>query len=1034
MLNRIIEWSLHNRWLVSLLGVVILIYGLLAASRIPVDVFPDFAPVQVVVQTEAPGFAPEEVENLVTLPMEAALNGTANVKTVRSISTIGLSVVTMIFEDNTNVFTARQLVNEKLQSLQNNLPNGVEQPTLQPISTAVGDVLRLGMTTDGTTSLMELRTLADWTLWPRLRAIPGVSNLFIHGGEVKQYQILLDPNKLKDYGLTLEEVIHAAEESNVNAPGGILRTPDQEYLIRGIGRVKTVEDIASHVVSSRNGTPILLGQVANVQIGPGFKIGDAMVNGKPGVILTITKQPWANTLETTYAIERVLDDIKTTFPQDVKLVPTFRQADFIEVAIHNVMEALVLGGILVIVILFAFLQNWRTAFITLTAIPLSLLAAMIALKWQGGTINTMTLGGLAIAIGEVVDDAIVDVENVYRRLRENKLAGSPKNVFQVVYDASREVRTSVVYATFIVALVFLPIFSLGGLEGKIFAPLAFSYIVAILASLGVALTITPAMCYLLLGNQERLPHQETRVIVWLKEQYERMLRYSLHYPKKVVTASAVLFFVSLIPLFLMGKAFLPEFDESNLIVATNSMPGTSLDITSRIGKGLTEHVIKHKDVLAIGQRAGRAEGSDDYGGSNFSEFDIRLKGDASAREDIIHHIREDFAKAPGMVVNMGSYISHRMDHALSGVNAAIAIKVFGPELAVLHQKAQEIEAALKAIPGAVDVQIEPIIPIPQIAVEIHRDVAGRYGLTTGDLARSIEAAFKGATVSKVVEGQKMFDMVVWFEPQYRNNLDVIRSTLVDTPSGVKVPIGSVADVAYGTSPNTIRHENVSRNVVIQANVSERDLGSVIHDARNKIKSSVRLPAGYYVVYGGQFEAQEQATQQLIWLSLAAIVGIFVMLVMAFRSSWAAMLVMANLPLALIGGIWAILISGGVLSVGSLVGFITLFGISTRNGIMLVAHFNHLLSEGRPFDEVLWEGSLDRLSPVLMTALTAGLGVLPIALLGGAGRELEQPLAIVILGGMFTSTALTLVVIPALFKLFGQKALRGIPSDEERRVV
>ena len=1029
MLNAIIRWSLKNRWLVVLFAIVMFAYGVFTTARIPIDVFPDFAPVQVVVLTETPGFAPEEVESLVTLPLEAAVNGTANVKVVRSISTIGLSVITIIFDDGTNIFTARQLVSEKIQTARNKLPSGADSPTLAPISTIVGDILKIGLVSTGPTSVMDLRTLADWTVRMRLMALPGVSNIVTYGGELKQYQILVNPTKLHDFGLSLDEVLKAAQESNTNAAGGFLRTPDQEFLIRGLGRARDSAQIAQQVVALRDGTPILLGQVATVTIGPAYKIGDAIIDGKPGVIMNIVKQPWANTLETTHALEKALKELQSTFPADVKVITVFRQADFIEVAVKNVVEALMLGAILVIVILFVFLQNWRTSLITLTAIPLSLLAAVIAMNWQGGTINTMTLGGLAIAIGEVVDDAIIDVENVYRRLRENAMLEQPRNTLRVVYDASREIRTSVVYATYIVALVFLPVFSLGGLEGKIFTPLAFSYIIAIVASLGVALTVTPALCYLLLANQKELPHEETRTIVWMKERYESVLRPSLNHPCMIVAAATILFVVSLIPLAFLGKEFLPEFDESNLIVSLNTIPGTSLDITTQIGKTLTDHFKQHKAITASGQRAGRAEGSDDYGASNFSEIDIRLHGEGKERSEILAHVREHFAKVPGAVVNVGSYISHRMDHALSGVNAAIAIKLFGPDLAILHQKAREIEAAMKTVPGAVDVQVEPIIPIPQISIEINRMAAARYGIMVGDLARTIEAAFQGRAVSQIVEGQRTFDLFVWFEPKFRSDLNVIRNTLVDTPSGQKVPIGSVADVIYATSPNTIRHEMVSRLVVVQANVSGRDLGSVINEARARIAKQVVLPQGYYVVYGGQFEAQEQASRQLILLSFVAIIGIFFLLWMAFRSALAALLVMANLPLALVGGVWAIVLTGGVLSIGSLVGFITLFGISTRNGIMLVSHFNHMLAEGRSFEDVLWHGSLDRLSPVLMTALTAALGVLPIAVLGGAGRELEQPLAIVIVGGMFTSTTLTLVVIPALFKLFGRKALHGIPLEE-----
>lgn len=1028
ILNKAIRWSLKNQWLVFLAGLAVIACGIRSAAVIPVDVFPDFSPVQVDVLTEAPGYAPEEVESLVTRPLEYSLGGTANVKMVRSISTVGLSVISIIFQDGTNIFTARQLVQEKLQMAKGKLPAGAADAVLAPIATITGDILKAGITAGGKTTLMDLRTLADWTIRTRLMAVPGVSNVVTYGGEVKQYQVLVDPHKLRDYNLSLDEVVKAAEESNANAAGGFLRKTDQEYLIRGLGRARDVADIASHVVTVRDGTPVTLGQVAAVEVGPAFKIGDAMIDGKPGIILNVVKQPWANTLATTYAVEKALAELSASFPEDVESITVFRQADFIEVAVHNVLEALVLGGIFVAAVLTVFLQNWRTAVISLTAIPLSLLSAVIMLQFQGGTINTMTLAGLAIAIGEVVDDAIIDVENVHRRLRENAAAGSPKSALMVVFDASREIRTSVVYATYIVCLVFLPVFSLSGLEGKIFTPLASSYIIAIVASLAVALTVTPAMCHILLSRSHRSLKEETSAAAWLKARYAKLLAVSLDRPRSTVAAAVVLFVVSLSPLTFLGKEFLPEFDESNLVVSVASVPGTSLNVTTQTGRTLTGHFAGHDDVLAAGQRAGRAQGSDDYGGSNFSEVDLRL--DASARgDDTLRHVREHFAGIPGAVVNAGSYIKHRMDHALSGVNAAIAIKVFGQDTPVLHEKARQIESIIRQVQGIVDAQVEPIVPIPQIAIEIDRRAAARYGVMIGDLSRAIETAFKGRVVSQVVEGQKTFDLIVWLKPEFRQDIEAIAGMLIDTAGGSKVPISSVAGVSYGESPNTIRHEMLSRLVVVQANVSGRDLGSVIDDIRDRVSAQVPLPSGYYVVYGGQFEAQEAAAGKLTVLSVVACAGIFALLCVAFRSARTASLVMTNLPLALIGGIWAVVLSGGVLSIGSLVGFITLFGISTRNGIMIVSHFNHLLASGRSLPDVLFAGSLDRLVPVLMTALTAALGVLPIAVMGGAGRELEQPLALVILGGMFSSTALTLLVIPALFKIFGEKALTGIALDD-----
>lgn len=1019
MLNQLIRWSISNRWVVNLLALIWLLLGIYSTFQMPVDVFPDFAPIQVVVLTEAPGFAPEEVENVVTRPLEVGLNGTANVKVVRSISTIGLSVITIIFHDGTNIFTARQLVSEKLQGARGKLPAGVKEPVLAPITTAAGDILKIGLYSTGSTTPMELRTLADWSIRMRLLAVGGVSNVVVIGGEVKQYQVLVDPNKLRQYDVTLAQVLEAAGGSSINAAGGILRTDEKEQLIRGLGRVSSPLEIGESVITSRNGLPVLLKNVATVKIGPEFQIGDGIVDGHPGVVLTVFKQPWSNTLDLTRNLEQALTELKSSFPADVRTVITFRQADFIELAIRNVCEAVILGGALVVLILFIFLQNWRTAFVSLTAIPLSLLSAIIILKFQGYTINTMTLGGLAIAIGEVVDDAIVDVENIYRRLRENKLASPPQNAFKVVYQASLEVRSSVVYATFIVALVFLPVLSLGGLEGKIFSPLAYAYLVSLFSSLAVALTVTPALCYLLLRLPKNVAKGETKVVEYLKQLYLPVVKFSLARPRTVILSAVCLFFASLVPLTVMGSEFLPEFDENNLIVVASSMPGTSLHTTTAIGKELISHFIKQHDVVAASQRAGRAEGGEDFGAGNFSEFDIRLKPESKNKRDIFYHVRHEIAHVPGLIADSGSYLQHRMEHALSGVNAAIAIKIFGADLDILHEKAKEVEGVMKTINGAVDVHVEPIIPVPQISIKIDRGTAARYGVTVKQLSASIEAAFKGVAVAQVLEGQKTFDIYVWLQPEYRNKLTLIQSVLIDTPSGAKVPLGSLAEVKEGESPNTISHENISRRVYVQANVSGRDLGGVIEEARAKIAGAVKLPSGYYIIYGGQFEAQEAATKQLLILSAVALLGMLILLSLAFNSVRAAALIMANLPLALVGGVWAVLFGGAIISVGSLVGFITLFGISTRNGIMLVTHFNHLLrtSQG-DFEEVIVQSALERLSPVLMTALTAALGVLPIAVLGGAGRELEKPLAIVILGGMITSTCLTLIVIPALLKVFG----------------
>ncbi len=1019
MFSWIIENSIKNRYLVTFFAIAVICYGLASSLNLPIDVFPDFAPTQVIIKTEAPGYAPEEVESLITIQLETNLSGIAGLEDMRSLSSTGLSVLTLIFDDTVDIFKARQLVSEKLQLVRSELPQDIDQPLMAPMTTATGDIIKIGLIAKET-SLMDVRTLADWTIARKLLSINGVSNIVVHGGDPKQYQVLINPNKLKDYSISLDEFNQAISESNTNATGGFLRDSDKEYLIRGLGRIESIQDLENTVIKTKEGIPVLVKNLAEVKIGSEQKIGEALINGKRGILINVSKQPWANTRTLTDDIEEALENLKSAFPSDLETVTVFRQADFIDLAIHNMLEALILGSILVIIILYFFLQNWRTAFISLTAIPLSILIAIIVLKWQGGTINTMTLGGLAIAIGEVVDDAIIDVENVFRRLKENKLLASPRPVFDVIVKASKEIRASVIYATFIIALVFLPILSLTGLEGKIFSPLAHSFIIAILASLAVALTVTPALCYLLLNKTESFNEKESTLIAWLKEKYTILLEKVMSNPKKVLYSSVVLFLISLLPLFFLGKSFLPEFDESNLIIAVNSVPGTSLDITSRTGEVLTQHLISDKEVIAVGQRAGRAPGSDDYGSSNFSEFDVRLSAGGKARHKIINHVREDFGKIPGIVINVGSYITHKIDHVLSGVNAPIVVKIYGADLEILHKKAKEIETLFKTVKGATEVQVEPIIPIPQIVIDINREQAMRYGLSVSKISRTIETAFKGKRISKVLEGQKSFDLVSWFKPEFRNSLESIKNILIDTPTGQILPISSIAKIHFDTTPNTISRDNSSRRVVVQANVSGRDLGSVIDELRAKVKKEINFDNCYYIEYGGQFEAQERATKQLILYSLLAITGIFLLLIMAFKSIKIALLVLINLPLALIGGIWSIVIFGGVLSVGSLVGFITLFGISTRNGIMLITHLKDVIEEGVAFEKAIKESAIDRLSPVLMTALTAALGVLPIAIMGGAGRELEQPLAIVILGGMFSSTFLTLLLMPALFKLFGRR--------------
>jgi CzcA family heavy metal efflux pump len=1020
MLNRVIQWSLNNRLLVIIAAVALLIYGGLVAFRSPVDVFPDLTAPTVTILTESHGLAPEEVESLVTLPIESAMNGTAGVFRVRSNSAIGISIVFVEFNFDTDIYRARQLVNEKLQQVR--LPSGVSPPVLGPISSTMGEIMLISMTSQKT-SPMEMRSLADWVVRPRLLGIGGVSQVSIIGGERKQYQILVDPARLADYGLTLKEVTRAVGNSNVNASGGFLERPNEEFLIRVRGRAHSPEDLGNAIVAVRDGAPILLKNVATVQAGATLKRGDGSFNMKPAVVATIQKQPNANTLEVTERIEQTLANLKATLPPDVTInTKAFQQADFIKRAIGNVQEALIEGGVLVIVILFLFLWNFRTTFISLTAIPLSLLAALLVMSYFGITVNTMTLGGLAIAIGALVDDAIIDVENVFRRLKQNARSPAPEPVARVVYKASSEIRNSILFATLIIVLVFLPLFSLAGFEGRMFAPLAFAYIISIMVSLVVALTVTPALCYYLLGHS-KLIHDErdSRLVAWLKRRYARTLDWTLRHPGEIIGASAIMLVTALLLFPLMGREFLPPFNEGTLNINANLPPGTSLTESNRVGNLIEAALHEVPEVASTTRRTGRAELDEHAAGVNTSEIEVVTKEGGRKHTEVMEDVRQRLATIPGVNVEVGQPISHRIDHLLSGTRAQIAIKLFGPDLATLRTKANEIHDAMATVPGVVDLLVEPQVGVPQVQININRPAAAAVGLSSADLAEAAEVAFNGEVVSQALEDQRTYDVLVRFNDSARQSIETIGRTLVDTPAGAKVPISQVAEVRSDQGPNTINRENVLRRIIVQANVADRDLGGVISDVRAAINRKVALPQGYFLQYGGQFESQEKASRQIMLLSVVAIGGIFLLLFIALKTGRAALLVMANLPLALIGGVVMVFLSGGTLSVASLVGFITLFGIATRNGIMLISHYRHLMEEeGVSFRDAIVQGSMERLSPILMTALVTGVGLIPLALgAGEPGREIQQPMAVVILGGIVTSTFLNMIVIPALYLKYGE---------------
>ena len=1043
MLNRVILWSLRNRTVVLAMAALLVVFGVRTAKNAPLDVFPDFAQPQVVIQTEAPGFSAEEVEQLVALPLEAALNGASNMETIRSSSTAGLAVIICVFEEGIDIFRARQLVSEKLQVARARLPEGANEPQMTPISPPVGTLLRISLTAKQT-SLMDLRTLADWTIRPRLLAVPGVAQVTIFGGEVKQYQVIVDPAKLKDYGVTLGEVMNAARRANRSAGAGFLDSDGQNLVIQGEGRVRALSDLENAVVAIKNLLPVKISQVARVQFGPEYKVGDASTSGQPSVIMIVLKQPWANTLTSTRDVEAALDGLRQALPPDVTMdAGTFRQADFIERSVSNINWAILQGGLLVVAVLAVFLFNWRAGLISLTAIPLSLLVAIIILRWFGETINTMTLGGLAIAIGEVVDDAIIDVENVYRRLRENRLRNEPDSTLSVIYHASSEVRGSVVYATVIVALVFLPIFSLSGLAGRIFAPLGYAYIISILASLIVALTVTPALCYALIPPmmaKRGAPPGETLIVRLLKRAYTRIINPALRRPGAVMLGSVVLLALALAATPFLGGEFLPEFNEGNLIIHMAGVPGSSLAESMRVGALAQRRLAQTPEAIKVSQQSGRAELGEDAFGPNITELHVNLKESERGRDEVVADVRRKLEGIPGFAFAINQFISERIEEVLSGTRATIAVKLFGPDLGSLADKGTEIQRAMAGVPGVADLAVEQQTGVPKVLVKFNRDALALYGLNSADLAETIRAAFFGAKVSDVFEQQKAFAIVVRYEAAEGRDVEAMRATLVDTPTGAKVPLGALAEIGVVNGPGAINRENEQRRIVISCNLSgARSLTEVVSDIRRSVSEKVRLPAGYYVVYGGQYEAQSIALRQILLLSGAAAAGIFLLLFLAFRSFRQALLVMANLPLALIGGIAAVLVaSAGETSVASLVGFVTLFGIATRNGIMLITHYNHLMAEeGMSFGrELVVRGAMERLSPILMTALTAGLGLLPLALSAGKpGRELEQPMAVVILGGLATSTLLNMVVLPALFLKFGggssyEEPVAPIPDEAE----
>ena len=1015
---------------ILVIAALCLVAGIYSTMHTEVDVFPDLNAPTVVVMTEAEGMAPEEVERLVTFPIETAVNGATNVRRVRSSSATGFSIVNIEFDWGTDIYKARQIVSEKIAMVGADLPENVGNPTLGPQASILGELMIIGLTAD-TTSMQDLRTIADWTIRPRLLSTGGVAQVAVMGGDIKEYQILMDPGKMRRHGVSMDEVIYAVKGMNQNASGGTLYEYGNEYIVRGLLSTNDIDELKKAVVkTSENGLPITLDAIADVRIGPKTPVlGVASNDGKPAVLLTVTKQPNTNTLALTGRLDNALGELKANLPADVKInSQIFRQSRFIDSSIDNVKKSLIEGAIFVIIVLFIFLMNWRTTIISLISIPLSIVFSLLAIRWMGLTINTMSLGGIAIAIGSLVDDSIVDVENVFKRLRQNreKPENERESVIKVVYEASKEVRMPMLNSTLIIIASFLPLFFLSGMEGRMLKPLGITFIISLMASTLVALTVTPVLSSFLLGSQNSdKTGKEPTLVRWLKKYYEKALNWSVGHKKSLLFGVGALLAAAVVMFFTLGGSFLPAFNEGSFTISISTVPGISLEESDRMGRTAEELLLSIPEIKTVGRKTGRAELDEHAFGVNSSEFECPFELGKKTRKQLSEEVRQKLAVLPGVNIEIGGPISHRIDAMLSGTKANIAIKLFGSDLNKMYEIGQKIKTSISGVEGIADINVEQQVERPELNITPKREMLARYGISLPEFAEVVRVMMEGEVVSTVYEGNRSFDLTLKVNDDARSSIERISDLTIDTGDGKKVPLSYVADIKSSAGPNTINRENVSRKLVVSCNATGGELAKAVGAIREKIAENIELPEGYHIEYGGQFESEERASKTIALVSIFSIFIIFMLLYGEFKNISQSLVVLLNLPLALIGGVFAIFFTDGILSIPAIIGFISLFGIATRNGMLLIDRYNVLASEGHSREEAVMIGSLDRLNPILMTAITSALALLPLALGGDLpGNEIQSPMAKVILGGLFSSTLLNGFVVPVIYLINSKSKKHG----------